>query len=221
MLSSQQYEALQGLSTPLLADARVRLGLLESHLDPGIRPVVPFTRMVGTAVTVRLEMAPDKSSGDLSLLRDTYASQAPGSFSIIVIQVPEQLHRYGIVGEGAATHARIHGIGGALIEGAARDSHDLRDMEFPVFCRNVSPGYIMGKVNAVPANDPVAVGGRTIHSGDVVMCDNDGVIIVPWNEIGDVMDRAEAIMRWEHQVHSAVAAGQTSEKVVAAAGPMP
>ena len=103
MLSSQQYEVLQALSTPLLADARVRLGLLESHLDPGIRPVVPFTRMMGTAVTVRLEMATDESSGDLSLLRDTYASQAPGSFSIIVIQVPEQLHRYGIVGEGAAT----------------------------------------------------------------------------------------------------------------------
>lgn len=94
-------------------------------------------------------------------------------------------------------------------------------MEFPVFCRNVSPGYIVRKVNAVAANEPVVVGGRTIHSGDVVMGDNDGVIIVPWNELGDVMDRAEAIMWWEHQVHSAVAAGQTSAKAVAAAGPMP
>jgi regulator of RNase E activity RraA len=57
MIDADLLNTLSSLSTPLLVDARLRLGLPEGDLDPGIRPVVPFSRMVGTAVTVRLEAA--------------------------------------------------------------------------------------------------------------------------------------------------------------------
>ena len=221
MLNSQQREELLDLSTALLVDARDRLGLPESHLDPGIRPVVPFSRMAGTAVTVRLELPADPASADLSLLSKSYESPPPDTHSIIVIQVPQELHGHGIVGEGACTVARIFGFVGALIEGAARDSHELRDLEFPVFSRTISPGYIVGKVSAIAANEPVFVGGRTIQSGDVVVGDNDGVVVIRQEELGDVIAKAKAIKEWEHQVHTAITAGRDFEKALAEAGPMP
>ncbi len=221
MLSLQLREKLLSLSTPLLVDARVRLGLSESHLDPGIRPAVPFTRMAGTAVTVRLEMATDEFPADLALLADTYESQSLESYSIMVIQVPEELRGYGIVGEGGATLARAHGFVGALIEGAARDSHDLRDMKFPVFSRMIAPGYIHGKALAVAANEPVVIGARTIYAGDVVVGDNDGVIVVRPEELSDVVAKAQAIREWEHGVNAAFAAGQSAKEALAVGGEMP
>ena len=209
------------LSMALLADARVRLGLPESHLEPGIRPVAAFSRMVGRAVTVRLEVARDKDSADLALMRQAYESGADSFGSIIVIQVPVELHRYGIVGEGAATWARQRGFVGALVEGAARDTYELREMEFPVFSRVVSPGYIVGKASAVALAGPVLVGGRTIHEGDVIVADNDGVIVIRPAELDDVAARALAIKEWEGRVLAMLADGGTHEDAVQAAGPMP
>lgn len=221
MLNPGMRGTLLSLSTPLLADARRRLGLPESHLDPGIRPVAPFSRMAGTAVTVRIEAAAHEDSADLTLLIDAYESQPESSCSIIVIQVPTELHRYGIFGGGSATLARRHGFVGALVEGGVRDTHDLLAMEFPTFSRTVTPGYIVGISSAVALGEPVLVGGRTIHSGEVIVADNDGVIVVRPDELGDVAARAQAIQEWEHRVHSLVAEDRSHKEAGEAVGPMP
>ena len=147
MLDVNLRESLLSLSTALLVDARDRLGLPESHLDPGIRPAIPFCKMVGTAVTVRLDLAPDPETADLTPLNQAYESQS-GAGAIIVIQVPTALHGQAIFGEGSATFAGRHGFVGALVEGGLRDTEDLRDMNFPAFSRTITPGYIIGKASA-------------------------------------------------------------------------
>ena len=216
----ETHERLLSLSTPLLVDARHRLGLPETHLDPGIKPVVPFTTMAGSAVTVLLEPAEDEASADLSLLLDGYAS-GTGDARVMVIQVPPELHSRGIFGGGAATMARAHGFVGALIEGAVRDSHDLREMKFPAFSRTVSPGYIVGKVSAVALNDPVTIGGRTIRGDDAIVGDNDGVVVIGPDELDEVIARAFAIEEWEHRMHALQAKGATVADAIDSAGPMP
>ena len=208
-------------STPLFVDARVRLGLPESHLDPGIRPVVPFSRMAGTAVTVRLEVAPNEVSTDLTPLVHAYESQYESSGSIIVIQVPAELHGDGTFGEGAATIARRSGFVGALVEGAVRDTLELQEMRFPAFSRTIAPGYIFGKVSAVAVGEPVLVGGRTIHAGDVIVADNDGVVIVRPEELDEVVARALAIKGWEHRMLSLMADGKSTKEAEEHAGHMP
>lgn len=220
MLSPELSQRLANLSTALLADARVRLKLPESHLDPGIRPVVPFTAMVGTAVTAELETVEDEAAADLTPLLDAYQAQSrPGS--IIVIEIPRELHGHGIFGEGAATLARRHGFAGALIEGAVRDTPDLARMEFPAWSRTVAPGYIVGKSRVAAAGRPVRVGGRTIHPGDIVAADNDGVIVIRPGESEAVIARAEAIKEWEQRVHQASSDGADYREVLRRAGPMP
>ena len=221
MIDAQLQQRLLSLSTPLLADARYRLGLPETHLDGSIRPAVPFTRMAGVAVTVRLERAKDESSADLGAMIRAFEAQTKGSFSIMVIQVPEELSTQGIFGEGAATLGRKHGFVGALIDGAVRDTQELKDIEFPAFSRFIAPGYIVGKATAVSAGEPLAIGGRTIHEGDAIMGDNDGLIIIRPDELGDVVDRAEAIKDWEARVHGAIAKGNSHEEIMRIAGEMP
>jgi len=220
MFDEKLQSTLLSLSTAMLADARVRLGLPENHLDSGIRPVVPFSKMAGCAVTVELEMAPDEASADLSGVVQAY--EEPGvACPIIVIQIPEAAHHQGIFGEGAATMARKTGYVGVLVEGAVRDSHELRDMEFPAFSRCIAPGYIVGHVSVKTVGEPVVIGGRTIRKGDVILADNDGVIVVGAEDLEAVVEKSLAIKQWEIGVHSQVAAGKTASEAIGVVGPMP
>ena len=184
MLETKLRESLMAVSTAELADARSRLGLRECHLEPDIRPVVPFSRMVGTAVTVRLEVAKDADSADASLMAQTAQTDAPGA--IIVVQVPKELHSHGVVGRGVATRARRSGMVGALVDGAVRDTSDLREMGFPVFCRRIAPGFIEGKSSVAAVGDPVRIGGRTIEAGDVIL-EVDGASTEGWSLIESVI----------------------------------
>ena len=220
MLDEKMQDTLLSLSTAMLADARVRLGMPENHLDAGIRPVVPFSRMAGCAVTVELEIVADVAAADLSGIAQAY-EEPEVACPIIVIQIPEAAHHQGIFGEGAATMARRSGYVGALVEGAVRDSHELCDMEFPAFSRCVAPGYIVGHVAVKAVGEPVLIGGRTIGKGDVILADNDGVMAVAAADLEAVVEKSLAIKEWEIAVHSQVAAGRSGPEAIAVVGPMP
>lgn len=220
MLDAATHARLLSLSTPMLADARVRLGLPENHLDPGIRPVVPFCRMGGNAVTVELAMAPEGVCDDLAGLLEAYA--APGvPFPVMVIQIPSESHHRGIFGEGAANFALKSEYQGVLVEGGVRDTPELRDMEFPTFSRTVACGYIMGKVVVKSVGEPVTVGGRRISRGDAILADNDGVMVLGPQELSPVVDKALAIQRWEAVIMSHMAAGKSASQALQLGGEMP
>ena len=218
MLEAELRESLMSVATSELVDARSRLGLSESHLDPGIRPVVPFSRMVGTAVTVRLEFAHNEESADLSVLNQTTQTDSPGS--ILVYQLPPQLHAHGVFGRGAATRARRSGIVGALVDGAVRDTEDLRRMEFPVFSRTIGPGFLLGKASVSTVGEPVRIGDRTIFAGDVIAADNDGMVIISPEEVEAVITRALAIKEWEEPRHAMIANGVDYKDVERLSGPL-
>ena len=221
MCDPSLQKTLLSFSTAMVVDARESLGLQENHLDRGIRPLEPFVKMAGTAVTVRLGVADSKESADLTPLVKAYESQPASCSSIMVIQVPEVLHGYGIFGDGAATMARQGGFSGAVIEGAIRDTHELREMGFPVFSRTIAPGFIMGKARAVAVGEPVTVGSRRVHSGDLILGDNDGIVVIRPDDSEAVITKATAIREWENHGQALLAAGKTFEEVEAILGPSP
>lgn len=217
MLTPERRETLLQLSTPLVADAMDRLGLPERVLDPAIRPVVPFTRMAGTAVTVRLISQADPAKANLEIYTQAFKAGEEVCCPIMVVEVPRAYHHQGIFGEGAATLGRQHGFVGALIEGAVRDTHDLQRMEFPAFSRTTGPGYICGKVEALSRGEAVCIGGVTIAAGEVIFGDHDGVVVIAPDHLDAVIEKAKAIQHWEHEVHRLIAAGRAEDE----AGPMP
>jgi 4-hydroxy-4-methyl-2-oxoglutarate aldolase len=221
MLSENTRAQLQQLSTPLVVDAMDRLGLQEAVLDPAIRPVEPNTRMVGTAVTVLMRSQTDRSKASLGRYSEALENTADLYCPIIVVEVPEEHHHRGIFGEGAAMTARHNGFVGALVDGAVRDTPDLQRMQYPVFSRNVSPGYAVGKVEAVSRDEPVRIGGVTVHPGDIIVADNDGVVIVSPDRLEDVINRAQAIREWENKVHQLMQEGLSIEEAINRVGEMP
>ncbi len=219
MFDAKTRKTLLSLPTPFLIDAMCDEGLPERLLDVGIRPASAFSRMVGSASTVKLGLIGDEGTSELMNIGNVYgaASESPGR--IIVIQVPNRLHAFGIVGDGAATLAQQNGYVGALVEGAVRDTHALRDMGFPAFSRTISPGSINGRASFLSAGEPVVIGGQTIHEGDIIAADNDGVVVIGDSELDRIVTRASAIFEWEEQGNRMVADGKSWVDVEALLGP--
>jgi regulator of RNase E activity RraA len=219
MFDVKTRKTLLSLPTPFLIDAMSDEGIPERRLDVGIRPAVAFSTMVGSASTVRLGLLGEEGTSELMNIGKVYeaASESPGR--IIVIQVPTELHAHGIVGDGAATLALRNGFVGALVEGAVRDTHALKDMGFPAFSRTISPGNINGKASFASSGEPVVIGGQTIHEGDIITADNDGVVVIRVSELDRIVTRASAIFIWEEQGNRMVAEGQSWKDVEALLGP--
>ena len=101
MLDEAKQQTLLELSTPFVTDAMYRLGLPERVAQTPVRPVVPYSRMVGTAVTIRFQREPDPARADLSGYVNVLNSPGGAYAPIVVIKVPKELHNKGIFGGGA------------------------------------------------------------------------------------------------------------------------
>src|SRR5699024_6206799 len=84
----------------------------------------------------------------------------------------------GAFGDVMASCAVGAGVKGLVIDGSVRDSEMISEIGFPVFSRGVS---IKGTVKETfgSLREPVSVGGAIVHTGDLIIGDDDGVVVVP------------------------------------------
>jgi regulator of RNase E activity RraA len=73
-------------------------------------------------------------------------------------------------------------------------------MNFQVYCRSIHPEYVFGIMKGVSVNQPVTVGGVQISARDIIVGDNDGVVAIPRNEVTNVMEAANEILKQEEQI---------------------
>jgi 4-hydroxy-4-methyl-2-oxoglutarate aldolase len=99
----------------------------------------------------------------------------PGDVLVVATNSPST---DGLFGELFATALAHRGVRGVVLGCGVRDVAELREMGFPAWSRAVSAqGSVKATAGAV--NVPVVLGGQTIHPGDVVLGDDDGVMVVP------------------------------------------
>jgi len=104
--------------------------------------------------------------------------------------------------------ARLKGLGGAVVDGAIRDTDPIRELGFPVFSTSISASH-PEKRGPGSANVPVVVAGITVNPGDVIVGDNDGVLVIPPRYLGLAMDAAQARVDKETGFREKLAAGKT------------
>ncbi|QIQ01535.1 RraA family protein [Streptomyces liangshanensis] len=155
----------QSIPPTTLADVLGR----EQVMDIGIRPLWPSPpRVAGPAFTVRCP------PGDNLMLHAAIHRAEPGS--VIVVQAGDV--DYAVAGGNVCAVAQRRGIAAFVVDGVIRDLTEVRESGFPVFARGVIP--IPGvKAAVAPLNQPVRVGGVDVRSGDIVVADEEGVVVVP------------------------------------------
>jgi 4-hydroxy-4-methyl-2-oxoglutarate aldolase len=141
----------------------------EQFMDMGIREMWPrIPRIAGPAYPVSCP------PGDNLMLHTAIYRAEPGA--VIVVQASDT--RYAMAGGNVCATAQQRGIAGFVINGVIRDVAEVREAQFPVFARGLSP--VPGKKQALGTlNQPITCGGVVVHPGDVVIADEEGIAVVP------------------------------------------
>lgn len=183
---SELHEIVTGfhkVSTASVADAVDSIAGRRGYMDHVIKPRVNDKKVVGPAVTV-LEVPTDEKLPPQDAL-DVIDGSEPGAVLVIGIGgYPDVAIFGGLMAAGAS----VNGFVGAILDGGVRDVGEIRrDYDLPVYSRSVSPGTTVGRFKTAGKNIPVEVGGVTVHPGDIMVADPDGVVVVP-------RDHAEAVL---------------------------
>ena len=191
---AEDVEALAGYGVATISEAMGRTGLL----GPGIRPIQQGVRVAGTAVTVL------SWPGDNLMIHAAVEQCGEGDILVVTTTSPST---DGMFGELFATALRRRGVRGLVIDAGIRDTQELRELGFAAWSRAVSA---QGTVKATggSVNVPVAVDGRVIRPGDVIVADDDGVVVVPRESARRVAEASEAREKKEAASRAAFIEGQ-------------
>jgi 4-hydroxy-4-methyl-2-oxoglutarate aldolase len=173
-----------------VADAVDKVCGQRGYMSSGIKPRINDKRICGPAATV-LEAATDEFVPPQHAL-DLIDEAPKGSVIVIAIEggQPDVAVWGGLMTAGAVAN----GHAGAVLEGGVRDLVEIRrDYGFPVYALDVSPGTTLGRYRTVASQVPVRVGGVTVHPGDIVVGDVDGVVVVPKDRAVEVLAMAQEI----------------------------
>jgi 4-hydroxy-4-methyl-2-oxoglutarate aldolase len=189
-------EAFGGLGAATVYEASGRRG----SVDPRIKPLGRGIRVLGPAVTV--ECHPK----DNLMLHKALQIAQKGDILVASTQgYPDAGYWGGLM----ATSAMARQLGGLVIDGCVRDSAEILEMGFPVFCRGTCMrGTVKGTLGRV--NHPIVFGGVVVKPGDLVLGDDDGLVIVDRKEIESVLKAARERVAKEVKKASELAKGVSS-----------
>lgn len=207
-VSKRLIEKFREIPTGTLSDAVDQLD--RKGFMTGVAPVLKGVRMAGPAVTVRFDHIYRKDydlAGGEHLLRAIDGSE-PGS----VIVLGSEVKDLGTWGGLLSTASQAHGMAGAVLDQAARDIAEIRELGFPVFAGTVNPSSYVFRLKTVSLNEPVECGGVLVHPGDVVVGDDDGVVVVPGARAEEVLKLALEMEEGEAKMVAALREGRSIEK---------
>ncbi len=203
-------EDLRLLTVALAADALDLLGRRAQVLDPRVAPIDRGYRLVGWARTVRVvatRLMPEAPyAGEMAAI----AALAPGD--VPVYQVDEDVDA-ALFGELFSLAAASQGAVGAVVGGPVRDVRQLRELGYPVFADGISPYDTRGRAEVVAHDVSIVCAGVSVRSGDLVVGDDDGVVIVPADLVEPVLAEVVGKVRGEHGAKQDILGGMAVHDV--------
>jgi 4-hydroxy-4-methyl-2-oxoglutarate aldolase len=189
-----------GVSTAEVSDALDRLGL--SGQLHGISQLVPRVRMCGRAFTVEYAPAGDPPSTVGDFLDDV----PEGAVIALANGGRTDCTVWGGIMSRVARRRRI---AGTVVDGAARDTQTATDIGYPLCARARYMRTGKDRVEVRSVDVPTILAGVTIHPGDVVLGDLDGVVVVSSRREAEVLAVAQSIRDTEARIVEATDGGSS------------
>jgi 4-hydroxy-4-methyl-2-oxoglutarate aldolase len=169
-----------------------------------LRPAWPGATVAGPAFTVACAPADN-------LAIHVGVTLAPHG-SVLVADASAEPER-GYWGEVLTTGAESRDLAGLVIDGCVRDVDALADHGFGVFSTGIAlPGA--SKVQPGEVGGPVEAGGVTVHTGDWIVGDADGVVVIRADELGAVVEAGRARADKEQELFAHLRAGRTTVELL-------
>lgn len=180
----------------IFSDINGRRGALHGR----IQALRPRMKVAGPAFTV--EVRP----GDNLMIHAAMALAKPGDVLVIDGKGDQTSALMGTI---MMTACRQLGLAGVVVDGAVRDSLEIDEMDYPVFSVGTNPNGPT-KNNGGRIGQPVSVGGVTVHPGDFIIGDGDGVVVVEREALAALLPLADHKVKAEAKRIAQIKEGNTS-----------
>jgi regulator of RNase E activity RraA len=185
-MSAALYEMLRGITTATITTMLLKKGIRRCWMS-GPKPLVPGgERLVGPAFTLRFVP-----------VREDLATPESWAKPISTRSAIEEMP------EGAIAVADAMGITSAGIFG---DILTMRMMKRNVTAL-VTDGALRDKTGVLASKLPVWCGGCAVFPGDIIVCDDDGAVVIPQSLLAFVAEEGAEHERMESFIVSEVERG--------------
>ena len=173
-------------------------------VDPAIRPAWAGARLCGVVATAACP------PGDNLMLHQAVAAATPG---VIIVATLGGYMLTGAWGEILTVAAQSAGVIGLAVDGAVRDIEAIAGHEFPIFSRGLAIGSCT-KERFGTLNAPIQFGGVTVRSGDIIVGDSDGLVIVDQDHADAVYEAATGRRQKEVDIMAELRRGKTTIEIL-------
>lgn len=193
-------EAYRHVEVASVSDALEQVVGKKMYMTHRMRPI--FTsKFAGIALTVHLKKEENDDPAALNgMLSAIDAGQKDSVYVMVVDDGADIAGMGGLMG--TAMSARNYA--GAVIDGGVRDVAYLQKIGFPVFALGIVPSTSVHHYRFADSNVPVICDGVTVHPGDIIVADADGVAVVPRAAADRTLALAQQLDYKEHSMYAII-----------------
>lgn len=180
------------------------MGFPNQTLSKEIRPLEITSKLAGKIYTVSGKYDDTLEAHDTLLQWTGLLSKAPQD-SVVICQPND--HTLAHMGELSAETMQLRKIRGYIVDGGCRDSEFISKIGFKVFCKYYTPIDVVGRWAPESFEKPIEIDGVKINSGDYVLADRDGTVVIPSELAEEVITKTEEVLKTENLVRTAILAG--------------
>lgn len=203
--------------TPTVSDVLDSMGIKGVISASRLRPVITGKKIVGPAVTIRYipeSITPDygheqKERAKLAD-RDVYAIAEEGDVPVFDAA---GLGDVSVMGGLSTLVAKKWGMAGNIIDGGVRDVDTIRKLDYPVWSTGQTPITGKYRVEAMEINGPISIAGVRVNPGDLIIADDSGVVVVPFEHISEVLQKTIIAVKKEDDVVKLFESGASIEEI--------
>jgi len=203
------------LFTAVVGDIMDTMGLQKQFLSPQIKPLRKDMVLIGRAMTVLeadvFAAEVENSANSLmakpfGLMLEALDDLKAGEVYICTGASPT----YALWGELMSVRAMQLGAAGAVLDGYARDTDGILELNFPAFSYGSYAQDQGPRGKVIDYRVPLEMGGVKIMPGDIVFGDIDGVCIIPQDAEEEIFVKAVEKARGEKTVQKAIESGMSA-----------
>ena len=201
---NNEAHPLDGLYAAVVADVLDSLGYRQQSLSAHIRPLTGAYCVAGRVFSARAE--PVDHVPDEPYKLEMAAVDALGAGDVLVCDAGDD-RECGFWGELLTTACLYKNVAGVVMSACTRDMWKIRGLDFPVFGIGYHPADSKGRSDIVAIDVPIEIGGVPAKSGDWILGDEDGVVVIPSEVEEETLRLSREKVSGENTVRDALANG--------------